>query len=36
MSIQATESIAHPCRSELELSAVLHALSDPVQAADRG
>ena len=31
MSIQATESIAHPCSSELELSAVLHALSDPVR-----
>jgi DNA-binding transcriptional ArsR family regulator len=26
-----TESIAHPTRSELELSAVLHALSDPVR-----
>jgi DNA-binding transcriptional ArsR family regulator len=26
-----TESIPHPTRSELELSAVLHALSDPVR-----
>jgi DNA-binding transcriptional ArsR family regulator len=26
-----TESIAHPSRAELELSAVLHALSDPVR-----
>ena len=31
MSIQTAESIAHPCRAELELSAVLHALSDPVR-----
>jgi DNA-binding transcriptional ArsR family regulator len=31
MSIQATESIAHPSRAELELGAVLHALSDPVR-----
>jgi DNA-binding transcriptional ArsR family regulator len=26
-----TESIAHPAREELELGAVLHALSDPVR-----
>jgi DNA-binding transcriptional ArsR family regulator len=26
-----TESISHPTRSEIELSAVLHALSDPVR-----
>ncbi|MEA2210387.1 MAG: hypothetical protein QOF83_335 [Solirubrobacteraceae bacterium] len=26
-----TEPISHPTRSELELSAVLHALSDPVR-----
>ena len=31
MSIQVAEPIAHPCRAELELSAVLHALSDPVR-----
>jgi DNA-binding transcriptional ArsR family regulator len=31
MSIQPTESIAHPTREELELGAVLHALSDPVR-----
>src|ERR1700722_11592277 len=31
MSIQVAESIAHPCCAELELSAVLHALSDPVR-----
>ena len=32
MSVHATtEQIAHPSRSELELSAVLHALSDPVR-----
>lgn len=33
MSIQTAEpeSIAHPCREQLELSAVLHALSDPVR-----
>ncbi len=30
MSI-ATEPIPHPARAELELSAVLHALSDPVR-----
>jgi DNA-binding transcriptional ArsR family regulator len=28
---QATEEIAHPRRSEIELGAVLHALSDPVR-----
>jgi DNA-binding transcriptional ArsR family regulator len=31
MSFPATESIAHPAVSEIELSAVLHALSDPVR-----
>jgi DNA-binding transcriptional ArsR family regulator len=31
MSIQPTEPIAHPARAELELGAVLHALSDPVR-----
>jgi DNA-binding transcriptional ArsR family regulator len=31
MSLSATEQIAHPARPELELSAVLHALSDPVR-----
>jgi DNA-binding transcriptional ArsR family regulator len=31
MSIQATEPIAHPEAQELELGAVLHALSDPVR-----
>jgi DNA-binding transcriptional ArsR family regulator len=31
MSTQATEQIAHPSRVEIELSAVLHALSDPVR-----
>ena len=31
MSIQVADSIAHPCCAELELSAVLHALSDPVR-----
>ncbi|MGA9859307.1 MAG: helix-turn-helix domain-containing protein [Solirubrobacteraceae bacterium] len=31
MSTSATESIAHPTRGELELGAVLHALSDPVR-----
>lgn len=31
MSIQATDTIAHPPREELELGAVLHALSDPVR-----
>ncbi len=31
MSLQATDQIAHPSRTELELGAVLHALSDPVR-----
>jgi DNA-binding transcriptional ArsR family regulator len=31
MSVQTTEQIAHPAREQLELSAVLHALSDPVR-----
>jgi DNA-binding transcriptional ArsR family regulator len=31
MSIQVAEPIAHPCCAELELGAVLHALSDPVR-----
>ena len=31
MSIHEPEPIAHPAREELELSAVLHALSDPVR-----
>ena len=31
MSINVAEPIAHPCCAELELSAVLHALSDPVR-----
>jgi DNA-binding transcriptional ArsR family regulator len=31
MPVQATEKIAHPRRAEIELSAVLHALSDPVR-----
>jgi DNA-binding transcriptional ArsR family regulator len=31
MSVQAPEKIAHPKRAEIELSAVLHALSDPVR-----
>jgi DNA-binding transcriptional ArsR family regulator len=31
MSVHVTEQIAHPSRHELELSAVLHALSDPVR-----
>ena len=31
MSIHAADSIAHPGCAELELSAVLHALSDPVR-----
>jgi DNA-binding transcriptional ArsR family regulator len=31
MSIHVAEPIAHPCCAELELSAVLHALSDPVR-----
>jgi DNA-binding transcriptional ArsR family regulator len=31
MSIHTTESISHPAVQELELGAVLHALSDPVR-----
>jgi DNA-binding transcriptional ArsR family regulator len=31
MSAHPTEQIVHPAREELELSAVLHALSDPVR-----
>jgi DNA-binding transcriptional ArsR family regulator len=31
MNTQTAEHIVHPLRSELELSAVLHALSDPVR-----
>jgi DNA-binding transcriptional ArsR family regulator len=31
VSTQLTEEIAHPARAELELGAVLHALSDPVR-----
>jgi DNA-binding transcriptional ArsR family regulator len=31
MSATTAEQIAHPMRDELELSAVLHALSDPVR-----
>jgi DNA-binding transcriptional ArsR family regulator len=31
MTAQATEEIAHPRRAEIELGAVLHALSDPVR-----
>lgn len=31
MSSQSTEQIAHPTCEELELGAVLHALSDPVR-----
>jgi DNA-binding transcriptional ArsR family regulator len=31
VSSSALEQIAHPSRSEIELSAVLHALSDPVR-----
>ncbi len=31
MSTQATDTIAHPAVEELELGAVLHALSDPVR-----
>src|SRR5688500_5467746 len=30
-AMQATYEIAHPLRSEIELEAVLHALSDPVR-----
>ena len=31
MPVETTEEIAHPRRAEIELSAVLHALSDPVR-----
>lgn len=31
MTTQATDTIAHPAREDLELGAVLHALSDPVR-----
>ena len=31
MPVQITEEIAHPRREEIELAAVLHALSDPVR-----
>src|SRR2546428_840009 len=31
MLAQAVEEIAHPRRAEIELAAVLHALSDPVR-----
>lgn len=31
MSLHTPETIVHPLREELELSAVLHALSDPVR-----
>jgi DNA-binding transcriptional ArsR family regulator len=31
MAIQTAEPLAHPRRSEIELGAVLHALSDPVR-----
>jgi DNA-binding transcriptional ArsR family regulator len=31
MTAQVTEEIAHPRRAEIELGAVLHALSDPVR-----
>ncbi len=31
MSVHTSEPIVHPLRDELELSAVLHALSDPVR-----
>jgi DNA-binding transcriptional ArsR family regulator len=31
VSAQVTEEIAHPRRAEIELAAVLHALSDPVR-----
>lgn len=33
MSTHLSEPIVHPAREELELSAVLHALSDPVRLA---
>ena len=31
MPTQAPEEIAHPARDQIELSAILHALSDPVR-----
>src|ERR687891_1419461 len=31
MPVETTEEIAHPLREEIELGAVLHALSDPVR-----
>jgi len=31
MPVQVTEEITHPRRAEIELGAVLHALSDPVR-----
>ena len=31
MTVQTQEEIAHPRREEIELAAVLHALSDPVR-----
>jgi DNA-binding transcriptional ArsR family regulator len=31
MSVQVPDQIAHPMRDQMELSAVLHALSDPVR-----
>jgi len=31
MTTEATEPIAHPGQAEIELAAVLHALSDPVR-----
>ena len=31
MSTQAPEEIAHPARDQIELSAIIHALSDPVR-----
>src|SRR5678809_21356 len=31
MTVQVVEEIAHPARDEIELGAVLHALSDPVR-----
>ena len=31
MSLHATDHIVHPARAEIELGAVLHALSDPVR-----
>jgi DNA-binding transcriptional ArsR family regulator len=31
MHASATEALAHPSRDEIELAAVLHALSDPVR-----